>query len=69
MLTTSDENKIRKIVKKEVEIRTDPLRGSLVRIEKDRKILKDIWSFVKAHTEKLNDHEKRITHLEFPPKF
>ena len=57
MLTTSDENKIRKIIRKEVETRTDPLRGSLIRIEKDRKILKDIWSFIKGHTEKLNNHE------------
>jgi hypothetical protein len=42
---------------------------SLVKIERDRKILKDIWEFIKSHTNRLNDHEKRITQLESPSKF
>lgn len=77
MLTKDDKSEIRKIVReevrtevrREVEARTDPLRGSLVKIEAKLEVLKDIWSFVKGHTEKLDDHEKRITQLESPLKF
>jgi len=50
MLTTDDKKEIRKIVREEVDIRTDPISRSLVEIERDRKILKDIWEFVKSHT-------------------
>lgn len=68
MLTTDDKTEIRKIVNEEIELSTKGLRSSLVSIEKDRKILKDIWEFIKDHTVKLNDHEERITQLETSPK-
>ena len=69
MLNSSDKKDIRKIVKEEVESRTDPLRISLIKIEKDRKILKDIWEFVKDHTIKIKDHEERISQPETPSRF
>ena len=68
MLTGDDKKEIRKIVREEVsaevEDRTDPLRASLVEIEKDRKILSDIWEFIKEHTRRIDDHEDRINALE-----
>ncbi len=69
MLNSSDKKDIRKIVKEEVESRTDPLRISLVKIEKDRKILKDIWEFIKDHTIRIKEHEERISKLESPHRF
>ena len=72
MLNANDKKDIRKIVKeevgREVEERTTPLRRSLVEIEKDRKILRDIWLFVKDHTTKIEDHAERITQLETSQK-
>jgi len=75
MLTPDDKKEIRKIVReevrtevrREVEERTDPLRVSLVEIEKDRKILLDIWEFIKEHTRRIDDHEDRISQLESSP--
>lgn len=68
MLTTDDKKEIRKIVREEVrtevENRTDPLRALLVEIEKDRKILSDIWEFVKEHTRRIDHYEDRINVLE-----
>ncbi|OGD88450.1 hypothetical protein A3J17_02315 [Candidatus Curtissbacteria bacterium RIFCSPLOWO2_02_FULL_40_11] len=69
MLTKEDKIEIREIVSEEVDLRTNPLRRSLVEIEKDRKILKDIWEFIKDHATKINDHEERISNLESPQKF
>lgn len=70
MLTTEDLNKIGKIVRvevrNEVDKRTAPMRRSLVEIERDRKVLRDIWEFVKSHTTQLKDHEDRITRIETP---
>ncbi|MBI4037643.1 hypothetical protein HY382_01190 [Candidatus Curtissbacteria bacterium] len=60
MLTKNDQNKIREIIQDE----TEGMRLSLVNIEQDRKILKDIWEFIKDHTHKLKNHEERISNLE-----
>lgn len=68
MLTTDDEKKIRRIVNEAVEDSTESMRASLVNIEKDRKILKDIWEFIKDHTRKLKNHEERISILESTQK-
>lgn len=43
------------------------IRGSVIKIERDRKILWDIWEFVKDHTHQLKNHEERITTLESSP--
>lgn len=74
MLTTDDQRKIKKIIKDEVGGKLDSLqeqvegiRGSVIKIERDRKILWDIWEFVKDHTRQLKDHEQRITSLESSP--
>lgn len=77
MLNNDDKNEIRKLVREEVRtevrrevgVRTDPLRVSLVVIESKLEILKDIWSFIQDHTQKIDDHEERITHLESSQKF
>ena len=75
MLTTDDQKKIKKIIKDEVSNKLSSLqeqvegvRGSVIKIERDRKILIDIWEFIKDHTSRLKDHEERITNLESPPK-
>ncbi|MCR4324912.1 MAG: hypothetical protein NUV69_04480 [Candidatus Curtissbacteria bacterium] len=68
MLTDDDEKKIRSIVNEVVETSTESMRASLVNIEQDRKILKDIWEFVKAHSVQLKDHEERISSLESSSK-
>lgn len=64
MLTPSDKKKIREIVQEE----TEGMRFSLVNIEQDRKILKDIWEFIKGNTSQLKDHEERISDLESSQK-
>jgi len=73
MLTTDDKKEIRKIVKEEVrieaEVRTDPLRGSLVMIEKKIDSLKDILSILKGRSAKIEDHEDRMRSLESASKF
>ena len=70
MLTTDDKKEIREIVREEVgeEInkKTSGIMASLAKIEKDRKVLYDIWDFVKGHANQLKDHEARIEHLESP---
>ena len=65
MLTTADQKKIREIIQDE----TEGMKLSLAEIERDRKILKDIWDFVKSHTVKIQDHEERIIQLESSSKF
>ncbi len=60
MLTVDDKKEIREIVMEE----NSQIRSSLMEIEKDREVLKDIWEFVKDHTLKIGDHEERITQLE-----
>lgn len=64
MLTTEDKEEIRVIFQEENE----GIRRSLAEIERDRKILKDIWEFIKDHTVKINNHEERIISLESSPK-
>ena len=75
MLTTEDEKKIKKIIKTEVSSKlnslqeqTEGVRGSVIKIERDRKILIDIWEFIKDHTLRLKDHEERISNIEFSQK-
>lgn len=68
MLTLDDKKEIRNIVKEEVEDRTEPLRASLVAIEQKLPILDDILDLVRGHSEKLSDHEERITVLETQAK-
>lgn len=72
MLTTNDKKEIRNIVKeevsREVEDRTEPLRASLVNIEQKLPILDDILDLARGHSEKLNDHEQRISDLETQAK-
>ena len=60
MLTPDDEKKIRGIIQGE----TEGMRFSLINIESDRKILKDIWEFIKDHTHQLKEHDERILNLE-----
>ncbi len=62
------EKKMRLIVNEAVEDSTESMRASLVNIEKDREILKDIWEFIKDHTRQIKDHEERILTLESSPK-
>ena len=71
MLTTNDKKEIKQIVKKElkpVEDKLEVVRGAVVKIEKDRKVLWDIWDFIKDHTKQLKNHETRISNLESSPK-
>jgi len=42
----------------------DVVSGSVIQIEQDREILKDIWNFIQGHTVQLKNHEARITSLE-----
>jgi len=60
----ANEKKMRLIVNRAVEDSTESMRASLVNIERDRKILKDIWEFIKNHASQLKNHEERITQLE-----
>lgn len=75
MLTTDDQKTIKKIIKDEVGGKLDSLqeqvegvRGSVIKIERGRKILWDIWEFVKDHTSQLKNQEERITNLESSSK-
>lgn len=61
MLTQEDKKEIRKIVRDE---NTSIIKASLVELKSDRKILKDIWEFVKDHTRQLTDHEERLSQVE-----
>lgn len=69
MLTTDDKKEIRKMIGEEVEVRTDPLRGALVAIEQKIDAMRDIISVLKGHSEKLDNHEERISSLEPSSKF
>lgn len=51
----------------EIQEQVEGVRGSVIKIERDRKILWDIWEFIKDHTRQLKDHEQRITSLESSP--
>ncbi len=65
------EKKISVIVKKElqpIQEQIEDVRGTVIKIERDRKILKDIWEFIKDHTRQLDNHEERISSLESSPK-
>lgn len=68
MLTADDKKEIRKIVKEEVrtevEARTDPMRESLVNIEATLGAVMDLHEILVEHSEKLTDHEDRISVLE-----
>ena len=72
MLTLDDKKEIRNIVKEEViqivEEGTESLRASLVAIEQKLPILDGILDLVRGHSEKLSDHEERITVLETQAK-
>lgn len=66
MLTVEDKKEIKKIVKDELEVSTDSMRRSLANIERNHKVLFDIWQFVKEHASQLKNHENRISSLESP---
>ena len=68
MLTADDKKEIRKIVREEVsdEVvkKIAPLRESVITIEQTYKVVLDVHQMLMEHSEKLTDHEDRISVLE-----